>query len=71
MLQLVHLLVILFYSYSGLKNRCNVLQFWSGGDVAFDRVRIGSFKVGNYLPLKSLLISHLLMFYCQIGNKSI
>jgi hypothetical protein len=32
---------------------------------------LGLFKVGNYLPLKSLLISHLLMFYCQIGNKSI
>ena len=27
-------------SYSGLKNCCNVLQFWSGCDVALDRVRL-------------------------------
>jgi len=26
--------------YSGLKNRCNVWQFWSGCDVALDEVRI-------------------------------
>ena len=26
--------------YSGLKNRCNVWQFWSGCDVVLDRVRI-------------------------------
>jgi len=30
---------------------------------------IGSFKVGNYLPLKFLLIYYLFVFYCQIGNK--
>jgi hypothetical protein len=40
-------------------------------DDSFRRPIIGLFKVGNYLPLKSLLISHLLMIYCQIGNKSI
>jgi hypothetical protein len=28
------------HMYSGLKNRCNVLQFWSGCDVALDRVRM-------------------------------
>ena len=27
-------------SYSGLKNRCNVLQFRSGGDVALDEARM-------------------------------
>src|SRR6267154_4854159 len=27
-------------TYSGLKNRCNVWQFWSGCDVVLDRVRI-------------------------------
>ena len=26
--------------YSGLKNRCNVWQFWSGCDVALDGVRM-------------------------------
>src|SRR5882757_3302219 len=29
-----------FPAYSGLKNRCNVWQFWSGCDVALDEVRI-------------------------------
>jgi len=27
-------------TYSGLKNRCNVWQFWSGCDVVLDRVRM-------------------------------
>ena len=33
-------LVDLWRKYSGLKNRCNVWQFWSGCDVVLDRVRI-------------------------------
>ena len=37
--------------------------------VAWFKKTLGSFKVGNYLPLKYLLIPHLLKFYCQIGNK--
>ena len=30
----------LSFTYSGLKNRCNVLQFWSGCDVALEKARI-------------------------------
>src|SRR6267154_3223863 len=33
-------LILWLFLYSGLKNRCNVWQFWSGCNVALDRVRI-------------------------------
>jgi len=34
------LMVKVLKAYSGLKNRCNVWQFWSGCNVALGRVRM-------------------------------